>query len=469
MTNVSRLLRRSFCVQRFVPLAVFALCLMLALMVAPGSAAASEDGANVTVYETGNVTITDTETIEAAIANGSFEPAGTTVIGETLVVAIESERLADTITEGDGSTTEQFFAALDGDAEFRIRQTNHGKNSVPKVMRASSENATVYRSNATTYILLDTTELRLRNLGQNEENPTPELYGGEQFTVQFGYGELTTSWSEKLQNHTFRLYWSKGEFGAVFHRYDPLPSERVTRDVDVNVAPSRSLVARLTLENNRTIRAPVERGADGWAFVLDLSGLDPGTDYVLDLVHDGEVIDRYNGTVREPHASVTNATLTQVDGQTVLNVTANLSHGGHLQVLNEACEQVGWQSVTDTAGVATRLSVEFYDSGGEELRVENPSGYGVVVRAKRDYSAAKQFYHGPTANATVNFDGGCQTPTETSVPPTTTATATTGAGSTTAAETTTTESPGQSGFGVVVSALAGAALVALLVGRTRHE
>lgn len=479
MGDLARFPRRLVHTWRVVPLAAFVCCLVLALLVAPAPVAAQDDTENVTVYETENITITDAETIEAAIANGSFELAGGTVVGETLVVAIESERLAATLEAENESTTEQFFAALDGDAEFHIRQTNHGNMGLPKVARVSPENMSVYHANAMTYVRFDTATLELQYPDQSHDYPPPKIRGREKFAVIFGYqlDELSESrsWGDP-KNHEFQLYWNSSEFSPEYRgsgRYAPLPPERITRTVEVNIEPEQSLIARVTLETNRTITAPVEpvENSNYWEVVLNLRGVEPETEYALELVHDGTIVDRRNGTVLEPKARVTDARLMKVDGQTAVRVTVMLTHGGFVEVLNPTCEEDmdGGGPMAVDPGVETRMTLELVNERGTKLQVENLSEYGVTVRALRAEGDGKKFYHGPSATATVNFDGNCPMPTETTVPLTTTETTTTGTISTTAAPTTRAESPGQPGFGIAASAFAVAALVALFGKRTRYE
>ena len=163
---------------------------LIALTVASPAAGAVQDGENVTVYRASNVSFESAESIEAAIANGEVEPADTVALGDTLVVAIESERLAGTMNASNSSTTARFFAALDGHVEFRIVQTNPTPMKNRKIASLGRENVTVHRDGATAYAVVETGDLGFRY--RRVHRPT-EVYGGERFAVQFRY-DLPDDW-----------------------------------------------------------------------------------------------------------------------------------------------------------------------------------------------------------------------------------------------------------------------------------
>ncbi|MFC7045552.1 PGF-CTERM sorting domain-containing protein [Halobacteriaceae archaeon GCM10025711] len=446
-----------------------------------------------TVYRAADVTLDDADDVEAAIANGTVEPAGKMVVGETLVVAVDSDRLAESMADGDGSTTERFLDALAGNATLRIAQTNPTPERPRKVTRVGRENVTVLRAGTTTtYVLVDTGALEFYYDGSNHK--PAEVRGGERFAVSFGY-----DLSDDTEGPTFELYTTKAEFLS-HERNEPLPPEVVNRSVKVNVEPDDSLVARLTLGGDETVTDPVEpvswSGVQGVSF--DLRGVDPGTEYALELVHDGAVIERYSGTVLEPHARVSDVALTEVESQvvvtksgervteriedhTAVDATMMLSHGGRVVVLNESCEVLGSEWVEP--GVETRVAVDLWDHG-KPIRDRDPSEFGVLVRVLRVDRSGKTRYPGPDAETAVNMDADeCRassaTTTQTDDPPETTPpteTHATSPASTTKANGGTTDTGGESGdgqsstggqpgFTVLVTLVA---LVVLALVRTRR-
>lgn len=168
----------------------------------------------------------------------------------------------------------------------------------------------------------------------------------------------------------------------------------------------------------------------------------------------------------------TNATLTRVGGQTVLNVTANLSHGGTVAVLNEACERTGAR-YDIPPGVERRVTIELWHENGTKVQTA-PDEYGVLVRAQREGAARAAVYHGPTARTSVGFEGTCETPTPRPLPEsvapstaTTTSTQTTteARSTTTTPSSTATTTGGGPGFGVVAALVSLVAVASLAVRR----
>ena len=167
------------------------LLVVVTLSVAPPAAAAVEGGENTTVYRASNVTFESAEAIEGAITNGTVRPADQVALGDTLVVAIESERLADEMTTVNGSTTVRFFTVLDDDAEFRIIQTNPTPMKNRKLASIGPGNVTVHRNETTVYAVVETGNLTFRYRSVLRE---AQIHGGERFAVQFGY-DLPDDWS----------------------------------------------------------------------------------------------------------------------------------------------------------------------------------------------------------------------------------------------------------------------------------
>lgn len=389
--------------KRIVVLAVIAILLSLAVAVVPAAATAEthtantvtghailddDEPENVTLYRAENHTFDDADAVTAAIANGTVEDADELVAGDTLVVAVESERLADDLDSRNGTATERFFDALDGEADFRIVQTNPTPERRSKTATVGRDNATAYRDGTTTYVLVDAGNLSYRY----DEDSQAELRGGERFAVTVGYGldDRTTAGPE------FELYTRKASFSGLAD-HEQLPPEIVNRSVDVSIEPVDSVVARITFDDNRTIidtAEPVEWS--GWPGVsLDLRDVEPGTEYTLELLHDGTVVDRRNGTVREPEATVSNVSVTQTDSVTVVSGTVELSHGGEVQILDEHGEELGTERIEP--GVERRVRIRLHPpthNNAEELH----------VRAAREDGAAEEYYQGPDTEVTIGFE-----------------------------------------------------------------
>lgn len=169
---------------------VFLLALV-ALTIGPPTAVAVESGENVTAYRASNAGFESAEAIEAAIANGTVDPADEVAVGDLLVVAIDSERLAESMNTTNGSATTRFFTVLDGDAEFRIVQTNPTPQKNRKFASIGPENVTVHRTGTKAYVVVETDDLTFR---YRRVHRVAEIHGGERFAVQFGY-DLPDGWS----------------------------------------------------------------------------------------------------------------------------------------------------------------------------------------------------------------------------------------------------------------------------------
>lgn len=447
------------------------------------------DTPNVTVYRTQDASFEDGRAVEAAIANGTLEPADDLVVGDTLVVAIDSPRLAEAMDAGDGSTTERFLDALSGDADFRLVQTNPTPMKNRKVASVGSANVTAHRNGTTTYALVETDDLAFR---YRSVNRSARIHGGERFAVRFGYDLAELPRGEDPAAPVVGFHPFRAQFDTNGYWYEPLPPEWVRLRVNVEIEPDESLLARVSLDDGRTIPAPVGSDhAPGPGRVwLDLRSVEPGTEYDLELVHDGTVVDRYNGTVREPRAALSNATLTWYGGGTAVGVTVSASHGGKVQVLDESCDVLG--STWIAPGGDRRVTVELWTEGGHRVQFRPD----VLVRVARHRGASGALYRGTAGWTTADYDGGpcppesrpsTPTPTPTSTatptpnatppatpPPTVSPTATPTPPPTTATETVSpasgesgrTSGDGGSGFTLTTTLLG---LVALVLWRARYE
>ena len=353
------------------------LCLVCAGLAVGAAPAAAADG-DVSLYRVPD-DVDDASSVEAAVEDGSADPADELAAGDRLAVVVESERLAADLENRSGSTTARFFAALDAEADLRVVQTNPRPERATKLATFGPENTTVHRNGSTVYALVDIGGLTFERARAGDDESEP-LRDGERYAFTFGYDLAEFA----ADGPTVELYTTPSEFNTgSTNWFAPLPPEEVRRSVTVNVEPDDAHVARITLEDGREVTDEV--GPVEWAekpgVALDLRDVDPGTDYVLELVHDGEVVDRYEGTVREPGATVTNVSVTEINNWTAVNATANLSHGGEVRVVNEDGDRLGWSAVPP--GVETRVSIRLRGAA-EEL----------VVKPAREVGADEAFYAG---------------------------------------------------------------------------
>ena len=433
----------------------------LAIITGPVLATApSYNDANVSGYNT-DVELESAGGIESAIENGTATPAEAVLIGDSLIVAIDSERLAEEVDEANGSTTtERFFDVLDGDPELLIRQTNPFQKYGPKVFRPGPANTTVYRSGNTTYAVIDTSTVDVDRPDSNRSE-NAEIDRGDVYQIQFGTDLSMT----REEGSEFRTIDVEAEFDdGVF---DPLAPDIVNRTVRTYIEPDEELVVTLSLDGGetRSERVVVSGGDSGKRGVdshveFDLREVDSGTEYTLRLVHDGTVVDRRNGTVSEPNATLTDARFVEIVGERHLTFTVRLSHGG--TVVTETLDGER-RAVVD--GIAPGESTEV-EIPVQEDYLDNPDAKARLVPERGHVRAFRT--GGPTVtaypNATYAIDGeeirrGTLTPTPTATP--------TPAASASPTGTTTAGSPDdpddQPGFGtaITVAALAVAALVLL--------
>lgn len=367
----------------------------------------ADEAGNVTLYQSSDAGFDDVADVEGAIDGGSAEPADELVTGETLVVVIDSEELATDLDSRRGSATDRFFEATDDDATFEIVQSNPSPERAPKELRLDPEGSTVYRSGRTTFVLVDTATVTFWR---------PDAHGGreaelrdeDRFGVLFGYDSPS-----RIDVPEFELSTTAAEFLTLRgYSYEPLPPERFDRPLNVYVAPDDRLVGRLSLVEGPTV---VDEAGHDEELSFDLRDIDPGTRYRLELVHDGTVLERRNGTVVEPRATLTdlsvarNATRNRAGRVTVLNATVNLSHGGHVEVLTDDGERLGRAS-TDVDGDSiepghtTRVSITFLENRSAEY-IEDPTDV-LRVRAAREHGATREYYDDPNASVLLDYESG---------------------------------------------------------------
>lgn len=379
---------------------------------------------SVVVYRARNRTFDTAGDVADAFENRTLDRAENVVVGDTLVVPLESAALARAMGARNGSATSRFFDVVDSDAAFRIVQTNPTPQRNPKVAVLGPENVTVHRAGTTAYVLVETQNLSFRYRGVRRE---AEIHGGERFAVQFGTDRAELPAPEDAPSAAvFETYQFTSRFGTTKGWHEPLAPEWVSVPVAVEIPPEQSLAVRLTLGGDEVKKATVRPGESPtlervW---FDLRNVSSGTEYELELVRDGAVTDRHSGTLREPRAQVANATLTETtteqvvteDGERVteriadhvaVDVTVSLSHGGKVQVFDERCEQVGYAWVDP--GDETDLTIPLWD-GGTPIRGLDESDVGVFVRAIRQKGDGEVRYRGESATASASFDGECSVP-----------------------------------------------------------
>jgi hypothetical protein len=432
----------------------------LAIIAGPVLATApGYDDANVSGYNT-DAELESAGEIESAIENGTATPAEVVLIGDSLIVAIDSERLAEEVDEANGSTTtERFFAVLDGDPELLIRQTNPLQKYGPKVFQLGPANTTVYRSGDTAYAVIETGEINVERPDYNG-SVDAEIDRGDVYQIRFGT-DLSTTREEGSEFRTVRVEAEFDDIESVAV-YDPLAPDIVNRIVEAYIEPMEDAVVTLTLGSGETrserIAVP-ELDSSNWIHEtrveFDLRDVEPGTDFTLELVHDGAVVDRRNGTVREPEATLSDVRFVEVDGQAHLNLTANLSHGGKVMTVTADGERLA--SIDVEPGEATNLSIPVVYYGD----VLVPEG-GRVLAVRTD-GPEPNYY--PDAGQAIG-DGGVQRPTPT---PTPTVTPTPSPAPSTATPTTATPSSpvDQPGFGI--AGILAAFAVATLALLARHR
>jgi hypothetical protein len=369
------------------------------LVVALGGIAAADTAqsgtANVTLYTAADADLADSADVEAAREGGTLAPAnGTVVLGETLVAEIESARLASDLADHDGAPTERFFAVLDGAADLRLYQTNAGPNVTPKAIPLGPANTTVYPNGNTTFVSIDTGNVTPEFLPLGDDSaPAATFRGDEQFAVTFGYGVDDPTRGPELRLHLA---------DASFTEHTPvLAPELVNRSVQVNVAPDQELLVRASLANGSVLTKTPE--AVPWAETpgvsLDFRNVTPGTNYTLEVVHDGAVVDRQRGVVLEPEARLWDPDVTAVENEDYsaeLRINADLSHGGKVIVLDGFGAQVG----------AARVSPDTETDLTVELRSADPDGTfdpdQLQVEAVRTDGRIEQRYPGTNASLTLD-------------------------------------------------------------------
>ena len=388
------------------------------------SGGAVDQPANVSLYVTDDESFA-IEDAETAIENGTLETANETFFGEdTLVVELESETLAAELDERNGTSDERFFDALAGNLTFSLVQSNPRPMLVPMGIDVGPDNATVHRNGTTTYIAIETAETDLHWEGGSAV-PDPEINGWETFAVRFGY-DMDDSFGYTGPETEFHP--TGAEFSSL--RLDPLAPELVNETVAVFTEPEDELVVRATIDNGTVMNATVTDvdWTGGWGYSLDFRQLEAGTEYTLELVYDGEVVDEQNGTIQELEATLRDGEVEvehipadythSVDRVGWLNVTAELSHGGRVMVYDETGERLGSWSVSpaeETNLSRTLTEREMVDLDPDELSIEavRRTGEGNVPYPGANLTLDVSEYDWGSIGATPTPTPGSGTPTPT--------------------------------------------------------
>lgn len=312
-------------------------------------------------------------TLRAAISDGRLSADGRVVEGETLIVAIRSERLAADLAAERGSPTARFFALVDGNLTARLEQTDTPVEFDPIVVPLGPANTTVLPDGDWTYLLVNTSALDYRR----DSGPAPSLETDNEFAVVVGYGAGGET-APKIQ-----LAPRSARF-APTRPYDVLSPRNVDLLVDVFTERGAFTRVRLRLDDGRTISSLARRIEDARVAELDLSAVEPGTNYTLTLVHDDRIVQRVNGTVRSPRLAVSNVRFDETPGGLFLRATVGLSHGGTVSFVTGDGRQLREVSVPPLSreNATRRVTVEVPDDAREVL----VSGIGPSDRTKLSYT-----------------------------------------------------------------------------------
>lgn len=321
----------------------------LVVGVAPTSA--GDPIENVTVYDANGAQFDDAESIEAAIKNGSIQPARRVLVETNVVVAIRSERLATELQDAESSKTDGLFEGL-ANGSVSLRQINSGSDVPAKYTRLSQSNATVYGNEMWTYIVLETPELEFYR-GSGEYRVETTVDSGDAFVAAVEYESATPAKSQP-----FKLFETPAEVFA-WDRFDPLPPAVVEWGVRINIPPTTAANATMRLEDGRTATTRIQPNeSTGWDTIrFDLRNVANGTNYTMRVIHDGTVVNRLQGTVTTAKATLENVSVRNRTDGLAIRLDATLSHGGSVVLRNE----YGWKiDEASVAGAGNKSSVAIH-------------------------------------------------------------------------------------------------------------
>jgi len=416
-------------------------CGLLLLLLAGGGALATGGGdtAQVSANNTANVSLYYAETaefpnvtaLEAGIEGGTATGDTGMLFGETLVIAIESERLANDLEAGEGSTTGRFFDVLAADADIGLIQhpDTYGTHISPWRLALDPTHTTVYRNGSTTYVATpldpgrDNGDEATYEVRSERTTDPPALAVGVAFSyeVAFGPGEDEVLLLPPDEHPTVWVFDQPVQLEddpREYTTWSVVGPEVVTGLARGGI--SRRITARAEFANGSSVSTafvPPAGAASLTEFTLDFRDVEPGSNYTLELQYDDTVVERRNGTVREISGSVSNPRIRAVDADSDVDendgddlqhgaaardrhndtvqdvvtgqppsvaqrsqdddrgyeliVNASLSHGGWVGVVDERGEEYGWRFVEPghPANISIPLSDTLRDDQPAELRV----------------------------------------------------------------------------------------------------
>ncbi|WP_226004203.1 hypothetical protein [Natrinema salinisoli] len=383
-----------------------AFCTLLGILllcgVATGSAVGtashsdSDDG-NVTMYRAHDSTdLESAADVRSGIENGTIENVSELVVNETLVVEIESDRLAAELEAENASPTDAFFGSSEvgaTDRDLTLSGTPSAPGAAGIEVPLGSENTTVHRNGNVTYVLVDSGSVT------SEHRSLSDDFYSYSLRVE------TESVTRNVNEPEVRFHRSEVEV-SYLDDGEPLPAERIRRHLDVNIGTTDDFEVRLELEDGET-RTPAIEPDEGYGeegtFSFDLADVDHGTAYTLEFRRDGRPVRTMTGSVLEPHARLevqdANATANG-SHRTVskaITVAVELSHGGEIRV-------------TDPSGDST-LEVEHVDPGEKRnltlplYNVSPSANESVHVRLERESPAVDASYPNGSPAAVIHENG----------------------------------------------------------------
>ncbi|PCR91274.1 hypothetical protein [Natrinema ejinorense] len=283
---------------------------------------------NVTMYRAHDgVDLENVSDVRAGIENASR-----LVVNETLVVEIESDRLAAELEAENASPTAALFDSSGTDPTDRDVVLEWSgppglqRNNVP----LGPENTTVHRHGNETYVVVDTRSVDPEK-GSFSDIPS--------YSIRVGSGAEALEW----HGQSVRFYRHAVEVRGLSDG-EPLPAEPIRRRVEVHVGSTDDLEARLELEDGGTRTEGIEPAERDGEFAFDLSDVDHGTAYTLEVRRAGETARTIRGTVLQPHArlevrdanATTNASYR--NASKAINATVTLANGGAVRILDPTAD-----------------------------------------------------------------------------------------------------------------------------------
>lgn len=335
---------------RITALLIGCLLIILVSTAAISAQPSNEKPGTLSVYQSGQQDFADGEAVQTAINERSVKPAETVIANNALVVEIESEQLINALESYNGSTTERFLTATTGNEtaiEFRIRQPA-GTEGIERIAHLGIDNTTVYRTGQTAYVVVEPDAVTFE-LSHSSESTSVDPEG--MVYALFGYQGTYVSTE-------FRIVPQAATFEHPSAADEVVPPAVIHRPIRIFAPPEDSVRVRATFEDGKSIMVrpnwtPRFRTVD---LSLNLSEVAPGTEYTLELLHNGEIVDRRTGTVVKPEATLHEIQLID-DGTMMIRVA--LSHGGTLTVRDDGGQVIAEQNVS--SGNETELLIPLPD------------------------------------------------------------------------------------------------------------